>query len=606
MAERNGMTAVQSFKSKYPGAYDRYSDSELLDAIKKKYPGRYEDLTIKPSIPKQENVLQRVTKSIGAAAQAGMQSMGKAPLGVEVNPQFPFLPKMPMDSSALSAGQAEAHMPITKGNPLGEMGIQLAGGLLSGGLLGAPQKAAQAIGSIRPTLGKTLSKAGSIFKSGSKNVTKRIGDIERMAQNERASIGSLATKDQDALRAQQGFQKENILQKQASMMQQAEDEASALAGGESGSYKNVLSESAERSKRLKSEQAGLKENLSTTAKSEAGEFEPRYAAHLRKMSDNWRSEVDSIAKKNGGIEVDANSIADDLENLLQNERHSILETADDGVTTGGASAVEKTILKLANRLRSKGAVTLDEALQETSAIGKGKKVGAGYSSDDHLLDQVQDLILSKAEGVSSEIAGLRSRWASHAQQRTAAIRKFGLFSKQGKYDPTGRKFIEKRALGETIPEEAQLVSDLEGKVGKIGSGSKDIGSKIRNIDDELTRIDDEISTFSKESPFKVGTKSKEFLDRKKSEITSAIQKELDELNLAIEKEGASIGNKSLKDIEGVDAKLGTSRSRLSDLRMKIDKKQKQLRKAAALTTVGGLVLFRKQLKGLATTVLQSI
>ena len=236
---------------------------------------------------------------------------------------------------------------------------------------------AKGAGNSLITGGKTASKLGRIFRSGSKPVTKRIGEVERMAQCERTAIGSMATREQEALKAQQGFQKGNILQKQSSLMQQAEDEALGMSNKESGGYQNVLTRSAERSKALQSEKTGLQSNLSTTAKSEAGEFEPRYSAHLRKMSDNWRTEVDDIAKKNGGIEVDANSIADDLENLLQNERHSILETADDGVTTGGASAVEKTILKLANRLRSKGAVTLDEALQETSAIGKGKKVGAG-------------------------------------------------------------------------------------------------------------------------------------------------------------------------------------------------------------------------------------
>ena len=555
-------------------------------------------------IPKSQNILQRAAKSLSSAVTAGAQNV--SPLGVKVNPSFPFLPQMPMDSPMLSAGLSEANMPITKGNPLAEAGIQVAGGLLSGIPFSVPQKAIKAVSLMRPSPVRTVSKLGSIFKSGSKPVTKRIGEIENMAQRKRTAIGSMATREQEALKAQQGFQKGNILQRQTSLMKQAEDEAIGLSGQEVGDYQNILTKSAERSKALQSEKSGLQSNLRIVAKSEAGEFEPQYASYLRKMSDNWRKEVDSIAKKNGGIEVDSNSIADDLENLLQNERHSILETTDEGVTTGGASTVEKTILKLANRLRSKGAVTLDEALQETSAIGKGKKVGAGYSSDDHLLDQVQDLILSKAEGVSDEIAGLRSRWASHAQQRTAAIRKFGLFSKQGKYDPTGRKFLEKRALGETIPEESQLISDLESKVGKIGTSSKSIGSKIRSIDNEITRIDEEVKTFSRENPFKSGTKSKEFLDNKKSEITSAIQKEIDELNLAIEKESAGIGNKSLKDIEGVDTKLGTARSRLSDLRMKIDKKRKQLIKATALTSLGGVVLFRKQLKGLVSTALQAV
>src|SRR3990167_2749545 len=73
--ERNGINAVQAFRSKYPGAYDRYSDSELMDAIKKKYPGKYEDLAVEPSIPKQESVLQRAIKAI-SPQQVGYEMMG--------------------------------------------------------------------------------------------------------------------------------------------------------------------------------------------------------------------------------------------------------------------------------------------------------------------------------------------------------------------------------------------------------------------------------------------------------------------------------------------------------------------------------------------------
>lgn len=125
-SERNGQNAVQSFRSKYPGAYDRYSDSELLDAIKRKYPGKYEDLSIQVSIPKQENVLQRVTKAIGSAAQAGIQNAGN-PLGFEVNPNFPFIPKTPIDNSAIQAGLGELGPGVSVGSNLAA-GLRLGGG----------------------------------------------------------------------------------------------------------------------------------------------------------------------------------------------------------------------------------------------------------------------------------------------------------------------------------------------------------------------------------------------------------------------------------------------------------------------------------------------
>ena len=61
---------------------------------------------IKTKPENTESLFQRAIKSAGAAAQAGLQNM--TPLGVQVNSKFPFLPTMPIDSPALSAGMEEA------------------------------------------------------------------------------------------------------------------------------------------------------------------------------------------------------------------------------------------------------------------------------------------------------------------------------------------------------------------------------------------------------------------------------------------------------------------------------------------------------------------
>jgi len=127
--------AVQKFRSKYPGAYDKYNDAELLSALQKKYPGAYNHLTVKQEVQPSENILQRASKVVQSAMSAGMQNM--SPLGVQANPKFPFFPTMPTDSSAMSAGMSEANMPITKGNQTADIGIGLASGLLAGGKLSA-------------------------------------------------------------------------------------------------------------------------------------------------------------------------------------------------------------------------------------------------------------------------------------------------------------------------------------------------------------------------------------------------------------------------------------------------------------------------------------
>ena len=130
--ERNGVNAVQAFKSKYPGAYDKYSDSEILDALKRKYPDKYNDLAIEASIAPTENVLQRVAKTASSAIQSGLQGAGN-PLGVSVNPSFPFMPTLPGDIPAMSSGMEEAQMPITQGDPMAQAGMALGSGLLAGG-----------------------------------------------------------------------------------------------------------------------------------------------------------------------------------------------------------------------------------------------------------------------------------------------------------------------------------------------------------------------------------------------------------------------------------------------------------------------------------------
>ena len=139
MANRDAKTAVTNFKAKYQGAYDKYTDSEILDALKKKYPNAYNDLTLLNEIPKTENILSRAVKAGTSALSSGFKNM--SPLGVKANPSFPFLPQMPTDSPALSEGISEASMPITKGNPWGDVGIQGTAGLLSGGVLAGPSLA---------------------------------------------------------------------------------------------------------------------------------------------------------------------------------------------------------------------------------------------------------------------------------------------------------------------------------------------------------------------------------------------------------------------------------------------------------------------------------
>lgn len=454
------------------------------------------------------------------------------------------------------------------------------------------------------SMGKGASKGYEIFMKGSTPVKKRIGEVVRMGSGEESSIASSAKREAGILKDQQSYQRGNIITRGSEMERQAESQAASMAMDEAGTQEASLLGLGKKKAALEGRRASESNVLSSAAKQESLDMEPRASKYFREMSEGWREDVDKISKSHGGIEVDGESVADDLQNMLVKKRNLALES-EEGVASGGTTPVENSILKVANLIRKKGALSLDEALQEISKLGKKMKRGASYSSDDHLLDSAKDAILSKIEAFD-EVKGLRQRWAQFSNQRTAAIKKFGLYSKTGKYDPTGRKFLEKRALGDIIPEEQQLVSDLESKVGKIGKTSSKIGSRIKDIDSEISRIDEEVKAFSQKNPLKASSKSKEFLDSKKAEIKSTIEREIDELNTAIEKETASIENKSLRDIEASKQKTNKSVERLNDLKRKVDKRQKQLRKTLAISTIGGFVAFRRQLKGLGIQALEAV
>src|SRR3990167_882749 len=115
-----------------------------------------------------EGIFQRAIKSAGAAVQAGLQNMNH--LGVQVNPKFPFLPTMPIDSHMLSAGMEEAQMPITKGNTYAQGAMSLGSGLLSGAMLGGGQ-AAKGVGKVV----KSLMKPSKVF---GESVSKGKGKVD--------------------------------------------------------------------------------------------------------------------------------------------------------------------------------------------------------------------------------------------------------------------------------------------------------------------------------------------------------------------------------------------------------------------------------------------
>ena len=368
---------------------------------------------------------------------------------------------------------------------------------------------------------------------------------------------------------------------------------------------NLLKTLQEKSGVLTKQKSGLESQLQKTAKKEQIALQDRYAKHLGQQSDEWSNSVDDISKKHGDVEINASSVADDIESKLVEKRNLLLEQGESGETSGGTNATEKALLSIANKLRTKGAISLKEALGEASQLSKRAKTGTGYSSDDHLINEVKDIILSKAEkatGNSGEISALRKGWAKFAQERQYSMEKFGFFSKRGpEFEKRGREMVQKIASGSHGDiEEQTLAANMKKRVGPIGTESSKVASQIKGLDDELGRISQEVDALSK-NPIKSASKSTEYMKQAKDRITKSIEKEISDLRMNIEHESALIENSARTRVAESSGKTEKAINNLRELKRRLDTRQKQLIKAAAITTVGGLVLFRKQIGGLAST-----
>ena len=509
-------------------------------------------------------------------------------------------------------------------NALAGAGIQKYGGVVAKGVGNIPTpfgknvgQVAFDIGNFDPgnafqkgirSAGKGMKRGYDVLKRGGSSAKKRMAEIKKMGESEISGLEKSALSDELGVSAVGKRTRAGIDEKSIRLNQEAEDQAAKIAAQDGLNAeqqeitrKNILAELQSKSGELSKQKSGLSSTLESTAKKEAIDAEEKYVNYLGKRSKEWESEVDDIASKHGGVEIDSNSIADDIENKLIEKRNLSISKDVKNESIGGENTNDNFLLGVADRLRNKGAINLQEALQEVSSLGKKMKSGSGYSSNDHLLNEVRDIILSKAEkstGNSGEITSLRKAWAEFAQERNYAINKYGFFSKYGrKYNEKGREFIQKTATGGSKLEEKDLAESLGKKIGTVGEESSKIGSEISKVDLEISRIDDEIKSIIK-NPIQASTNSKAYLESAKKKITESIQKEISDLENEIAQRSGNIRETARNKIQESAAKTSKGQQSMSDLKRKLEKRQKQLIKAVALTTVGTFITFRRQLGGL--------
>lgn len=167
---RDAKEALQKFRSKYPGVYDKYTDKEVLTGLQKKYPQSYNDLAVPDEIQKPENILQRASKGIlENPQQTGYElASGTAPgdLGMGLGMMAAGQPfSKGLNQSAQLEGQREAEVGKVK-NPLLRAGLGIASDPMTwaGALMGGAKTAKAGEFLLNPSkgYGKALEAAGKV------------------------------------------------------------------------------------------------------------------------------------------------------------------------------------------------------------------------------------------------------------------------------------------------------------------------------------------------------------------------------------------------------------------------------------------------------------
>ena len=145
-------------------------------------------------VPKSQNILQRIATSI-------IQNVPKAPLGVQANLNFPFLPQMPMDNPVMDDAMDAANEPLTKGNPFLKAAIPMAGNVLAGTAMGGGAVLKGAKGAVENA------------KNPSKVLGRKIGELQSASPDKRVDFLKIMMGAMDDPKAGKVIEKSGIMSK---------------------------------------------------------------------------------------------------------------------------------------------------------------------------------------------------------------------------------------------------------------------------------------------------------------------------------------------------------------------------------------------------------
>lgn len=486
MAERTGKNAVTSFRNKYPGKYDNYSDKEMLDAIKRKYPKKYEDLTIEESLPKSEGIFQRALKGVGTQAMKMItpnQDQGlmkfAGPTGLPWQKQAND-PGGMMDVIGGASGEVISDMANVK-DPLAR------------GIIGAVADPRTYVGG-----GKLTQMAGGKAIEGAKKGAgwfakpwQKVSEIDKFKSSGMSDIA------QEALQKEAQIFKSGGLRKQVSNKLYGDEPLRGVESQTSYLEKSIPKATHQESLRLQKDLPVL------------------YGRKSREFGNKLSELVGDRP-----VEVPVSEIQPALKQSLL--EHGILKFDETGNMIPARAPISKNETKLFNMYRNfeEGLFENPEIVTDASDLIKTQSAmkipfGKAFKGDDMLMNTVKKNISGVIEKYVPGVKELRSSHAPFIQGKYASIKELSPFSGQFSTKKASG-FLQKYASG--LPEskgglsssEKSLVGFLEkelgrtlvpegkamgGRLGQMASKQKAVKDNMKQILSDIDKsVDDAVTT----------------------------------------------------------------------------------------------------------------
>ena len=450
---REAKEALTKFRSKYPGAYDKYNDSELLGALQKKYPGAYNDLAVNEEINKPENILQRAAKSVQSSllnTNYGA-SLGSpfGPMGAVGN-QFKREMFNINPEEKLANNDVPGYIADYSKDYFTTPDTYTATMAFSNPIKDTAKYVGKGVGNVYQK-GKEIATSGKALK----DVNSKIGELDRSLES---SIANKAKTSEDL---------------------------STNALSQSAKNKGKISSTAKRNTEIYGETLDeIEERLSKVDPNTGKNSMPNRKSYLENVLDRTINEAQEMGLPNDS------PVLSKLRSFQA--RFSPKDEVDDA-----AEAVDMLGMKIPKAAEQPVQMTLDELRNiKNSAFGKtssGFKSGASYSTPK---DKVSELFLKNhgefMGGLDEEIGIMNKEFAPYARSRRFGYKAFKPNAPEEVQ--RGANILERTAgKGKPNKDNLNYLERLEKGSGRF-EGTGDLRGNTTKLGSQLKTIDEQIKT----------------------------------------------------------------------------------------------------------------